>query len=103
MLIKTSKNQKRSSPKIELEKKSIWTDYLLFLNLEPVVDLGFEQVGFVYVEIVRKMRRDGREHTEEQHKMDALQEGIGADLREELQRVVDPIRSRVFFEVLQGV
>jgi hypothetical protein len=49
------------------------------------------------------MRRDGREHTQEQHKMDALQEGIGADLREELQRVVDPIRSRVFFEVLQGV
>jgi len=40
----------------------------IFLNLKPIVDLGLEKIGFI----------------KEQHKMDALQQGIGTDLGKEL-------------------
>jgi len=40
----------------------------IFLNFKPIVNLGLEEVGLI----------------QEQHKMDALQQGIGTDLGEEL-------------------
>jgi hypothetical protein len=85
-------SKKRSSRKIEVGQI---THY--FWTLSPLSILALRRSVLSMTESWMQAQQETRERTEEQYKMDTLQKGIGADLCEELQRVVDPIRSRVFF------
>lgn len=59
---------------------------LLFAHLGACGELLLEQIRFV----------------KHKHKTRMSEELVGAYGCEELQRVVDPVRTRIFFEVLQG-
>ena len=74
------------------------TDY--FRTFNPLSNFVFNRSVLSARNKSKLSNRRGHEPTQEKHQMHTFKQAIGTNLREQLQRIVDPVRSGILFEVL---